>query len=445
MSDYSISEIRKNDRYAVSQMDALLKEEGIRRDGNLDYSCGLYDEDYELVGTGSCFGNTLRCLAVSHAHQGEGLMNEIVTHLINVQFARGNTHLFVYTKCSSAKFFADLGFREIVRIEDQVVFMENSWSGFDSYLKKLKDETARQISAMPGPDSGSAPAAEGTAAAGTETAAVVMNANPFTLGHRYLVEKAASENRLLHLFIVSEDASLVPFSVRKQLVMEGTAGLKNIVYHDSGPYIISSATFPSYFQKDSDAVIESHARLDIDIFSRIAAALGITRRYVGEEPFSVVTSAYNRIMGEVLPQHNVALERIRRCRDQRLHCPHRDQGGKLASAGDPGAGEHPPLLPERRGRRSQGKDPRRGKRGALLKFPPYHSGKQRGLPHHKNFFCDCGSPFWGLDPTSGPCPGVLRTPYSRRGASAWSGAGRCPRPEKRLPPAFPGPKTPHRR
>ncbi|MBR3007516.1 MAG: [Stomatobaculum sp.] len=307
MSDYSISEIRKNDRYAVSQMDSLLKEEGIRRDENLDYSCGLYDEDYELVGTGSCFGNTLRCLAVSHAHQGEGLMNEIVTHLINVQFARGNTHLFVYTKCSSAKFFADLGFREIVRIEDQVVFMENSWSGFDSYLKKLKEETARQTSSMPGPDSGSAPAAEGTAAAGTETAAVVMNANPFTLGHRYLVEKAALENRLLHLFIVSEDASLVPFSVRKQLVMEGTADLKNIVYHDSGPYIISSATFPSYFQKDSDAVIESHARLDIDIFSRIAAALGITRRYVGEEPFSVVTSAYNRIMGEVLPQHGVEL------------------------------------------------------------------------------------------------------------------------------------------
>ena len=149
MSDYSISEIRKNDRYAVSQMDALLKEEGIRRDGNLDYSCGLYDEDYELVGTGSCFGNTLRCLAVSHAHQGEGLMNEIVTHLINVQFARGNTHLFVYTKCSSAKFFADLGFREIVRIEDQVVFMENSWSGFDSYLKKLKEETDRQTASFP--------------------------------------------------------------------------------------------------------------------------------------------------------------------------------------------------------------------------------------------------------------------------------------------------------
>ena len=58
-----------------------------------------------------------------------------------------------------------------------------------------------------------------------------MNANPFTLGHQYLVEKAAAENDLLHLFIVSEDASLVPFKIRKQLVMKGTAHLKNICYH----------------------------------------------------------------------------------------------------------------------------------------------------------------------------------------------------------------------
>ena len=72
-----------------------------------------------------------------------------------------------------------------------------------------------------------------------------MNANPFTLGHQYLVETAAASCDLLHLFIVSEDSSLVPFSVRKKLVMEGTAHLKNICYHESGPYIISSATFPS--------------------------------------------------------------------------------------------------------------------------------------------------------------------------------------------------------
>ena len=132
-----------------------------------------------------------------------------------------------------------------------------------------------------------------------------MNANPFTLGHQYLVEKAAAENDLLHLFIVSEDASLVPFKIRKQLVMKGTAHLKNICYHDSGPYIISNTTFPSYFQKDENAVIESHAMLDLTVFTQIAKVLGITRRYVGEEPTSLVTGIYNRIMSEKLPEQGI--------------------------------------------------------------------------------------------------------------------------------------------
>lgn len=108
-----------------------------------------------------------------------------------------------------------------------------------------------------------------------------MNANPFTLGHRYLVEQACKENDWLHLFMVSEDASYFPYAVRKRLIKEGTADLKNIIYHDSGPYIISSATFPSYFQKDDLAVIESHANLDLAIFVKIAERLGIKARYVG--------------------------------------------------------------------------------------------------------------------------------------------------------------------
>ena len=141
MSEYFISPIDPRDRRAQAEMDELLRQEGIRRDANLDYSCGLYTEDYEMAGTGSCFGSTMRCLAVRKDFQGEGLMNQIVSHLSDVQFARGNTHLFVYTKCSSAKFFADLGFFEIARAEDQAVFMENRRNGFASYLEKLVPPT----------------------------------------------------------------------------------------------------------------------------------------------------------------------------------------------------------------------------------------------------------------------------------------------------------------
>ena len=303
MSEYAISQIYPSDRRANTQINELLLAEGIRRDANLDYTCGMYDEEMNIIATGSCFGNTLRCMAVSSAHQGEGLMNQIVTHLISVQFERGNTHLFLYTKCNSAKFFGDLGFYEIARIDGQIVFMENRKTGFTSYLEKLKKETEQSevFQRFSCNDS-----------AKTKIAALVMNANPFTLGHQYLVEKAASENDILHLFIVSEDQSLVPFSVRKKLVLEGTAHLKNIIYHESGPYIISNATFPSYFQKDADAVMESHANLDLTIFVRIAQALGINYRYVGEEPNSQVTGIYNEIMAKKLPENQIACKIIPR-------------------------------------------------------------------------------------------------------------------------------------
>ena len=92
---YGISPISSTDRRGNRQVDELLKAAGIRRDGNLDYTCGMFDEDFNLVATGSCFGPTLRCLAVDQAHQGEGLMAKVVTHLTEVQCRRGHLHLFL--------------------------------------------------------------------------------------------------------------------------------------------------------------------------------------------------------------------------------------------------------------------------------------------------------------------------------------------------------------
>jgi len=281
MSD-TLTAISPRDTRAQKQVDALLEQEGIRRDGNLDYTCGLFDEDWNLAATGSCFGSTIRCLAVSHDRQGEGLLNQIVTHLMEVQAQRGNTHLFLYTKPQSAKFFGDLGFYEVARVEGSLVFMENRRRGFLDYCAALA-KTRREGS----------------------SAAIVMNANPFTLGHLHLVEKAAAENDSLHLFVLSEETGPIPFAVRRRLVREGAAHLPNVVCHDSGPYIISGATFPSYFLKDEDTVIRTHAALDLEVFGKIAPCLNITRRYVGEEKASRVTALYNREMTARLPELGV--------------------------------------------------------------------------------------------------------------------------------------------
>ena len=108
----------------------------------------------------------------------------------------------------------------------------------------------------------------------------------------------------------------------KEYSAEGVRHLPNVVLHDSGPYIISNATFPSYFLKDETAVIEGHARLDLAVFTKIAAVLNVTARYVGEEPASQVTGLYNQIMKEQLPKAGI-------------HCiivPRKQAGGKAISA-----------------------------------------------------------------------------------------------------------------
>lgn len=295
-----ITEIKPNDLYSQNKMDALLAQEGLRRDKNLDYSCGIFDDDYNLMATGSCFKNTIRCTAVSSGHQGEGLLNQIMSHLMTVQAERGNSHVFVYTKPGSAAFFSDIGFYEIARTES-VVFMENRRGGLGDWIAGQKEETVFDKDAI---------------------AAIVMNANPFTKGHRHLVEKAAQESGLVHIFVLSEEAGPIPFRVRFELVRAGISDLENVICHGSGNYIISSATFPGYFLEDEDEAVRAQAELDVAVFSLIAKELGITARYAGDEPYSHTTAIYNEIMKEHLPDAGIEF----------IEVPRLDAGDQCKSA-----------------------------------------------------------------------------------------------------------------
>jgi [citrate (pro-3S)-lyase] ligase len=110
---------------------------------------------------------------------------------------------------------------------------------------------------------------------GEKVGAIVMNANPFTLGHRHLVEQAAQQCDVLHLFVVREDASFFPFSARLEMVRAGVAHLPNVIVHEGSQYIISRATFPAYFLKDTGKVQQAWSEIDVLIFrDHIAPALG---------------------------------------------------------------------------------------------------------------------------------------------------------------------------
>jgi [citrate (pro-3S)-lyase] ligase len=146
-----------------------------------------------------------------------------------------------------------------------------------------------------------------------EKACIVMNANPFTLGHRFLIEEAAKENAEVLVLIVSEDQSDFPFEVRLKLVREGVVDLKNVTVIETGPYLVSQATFPTYFMKDLNQVSSIQTKLDCDIFLKYyKEAYHITKRYVGTEPSCQVTNTYNEKMFSLLPLGGVEMVLIDR-------------------------------------------------------------------------------------------------------------------------------------
>ncbi|NDL66834.1 [citrate (pro-3S)-lyase] ligase [Clostridiales bacterium F-3ap] len=268
----------------------FLDGQGIGFEEDVEYTMVL-EEGEKVVGTGSLNRNVLKCIAVDGEHRSMGLMNRIVGHLIQEAYQRGETHLFVYTKPSNEVLFTQLGFHKIISLHDEVLLLENSGDGFSDYLKALG----------------------GCKVEGERIASIVVNCNPFTKGHRHLIEKAAVENDWLHVFVVWEGKSLFPSDVRHALVEEGTKDIRNVTVHRGKDYIISAATFPSYFLKEGQDAVEIHGKLDLCLFAAfIAPALGITRRYVGEEPYCPVTKKYNEIMKEILPAYGIEVCEIPR-------------------------------------------------------------------------------------------------------------------------------------
>jgi [citrate (pro-3S)-lyase] ligase len=155
--------------------------------------------------------------------------------------------------------------------------------------------------------------------------AVVLNGNPFTRGHQYLVETAAAQVETLYLFIVREDRSAFPFSVRFRLADEATRHLPNVVLLDTSRYAVSAGTFPSYFLRQNDEKARLQMEVDVRLFAaHLAPAFAVTKRFVGHEPFCDTTAGYNRTMADVLPQYGIGLVEVERAAT----------GGRFISATD---------------------------------------------------------------------------------------------------------------
>lgn len=267
---------------------SLLDKAGLEADEQVQNTVLIWDNG-ELIATGSRQDNILKCIAVDDAHQGEGLTATLLTHLRQDAFNRGYNHLFLYTKPKNMAMFSSLFFYPVAQTE-QVLLMENKQNGIGAFLDTLP-----------------------TASESGVIGAAVMNCNPFTKGHRYLIETAAKECDHLYIFVLSEDKSEFSAADRIEMVKLGTADLNNVTVLPTGPYLISSATFPTYFLKERESAQQVHCLLDIDIFCKyFVQKFGITRRYVGTEPLSPMTAQYNDALQQNLPARGIELRQIPR-------------------------------------------------------------------------------------------------------------------------------------
>lgn len=272
----------------LAQWNALLEKTGLHGEPDCDTTVLLYDDE-TLAATGSRQGNLLKYIAVDPAHQGEDLTARVLTALRQDAMEAGLRHLFLYTKPQNERMFSSLFFYPIAQT-GQVLLMENRKDGIKEFLSRC-------------------PADEGKGTVG----AAVMNCNPFTLGHQYLVETAAKQCDRLYIFVLSEDKSRFSAADRLEMVRLGTAHLPNVTVLPTGPYLISSATFPTYFLKDREQAGEIQCLLDIEIFSKYYAPhFGITRRFVGTEPLSPMTGQYNEALKAHLPERGIAVTEIPR-------------------------------------------------------------------------------------------------------------------------------------
>ncbi len=295
-NNYDIVEMPLSVKRNRSIVENFLAKSDLRLD-NMDYYAAVVDrESYAMLAGGGFKDDIIKCIAVDDSLRGTGMSQQLISHLMSQMNAQGHNSVKVFTKPGNIDIFESLGFKTLGE-SSKAILLENGLDGLSSYvsyLNGLKREGKNGI--------------------------IVMNANPFTLGHQYLVEQAAAQVDNLYVIVVAEDKSLFSSDERQAMVTAGCAHLKNVTVCRGSSYIISAVTFPSYFIKQASDAALAQIELDLDITAKhIAPALGAKVRFVGSEPGDELTRDYNQAMKTMLPQRGIEVVELPRLERDGTH------------------------------------------------------------------------------------------------------------------------------
>ena len=283
------------------QIEMFLQTNGLRYD-DVDYYAAIVDESSdEMIAGGGLKGSVIKCVAVADGHKGEAVANVIVSHLIAKANAEGCQCVKLYTKPDNRQLFESLSFRLIAE-SPNAILMETGVGGIEKYSEELrvKSEELRVKSEELKNDESVVSNAR------KPIGVIVMNANPFTLGHRFLVEQSSELVERLYVVVVREDCSMFSYNERKAMVSQGVRDIGNVVVVDGSDYAVSAATFPTYFLKQLSDATDTQIILDLDLYRRrIAPVLGATIRFFGSEPTDPLTRRYNELMHQQLGEEHV--------------------------------------------------------------------------------------------------------------------------------------------
>lgn len=292
MFDLRLQTINLKNEYEKDEVYKFLEKFELTLDRDVDYTIVMRDLDNNIQATCSKAKNVFKCFAVSEDIRGENVTSSLISNLIDKLFEEGIFHSFIFTKPDKVKIFTSLNFKLIFEVKDAALL---EYGIYD--INKSLDDMALKY----GID------------AATPKGALVMNCNPFTEGHRYLIEQASRTCEQVLVFIVEEDKSLFSFKYRYSIVKEAVKDLNNVIVIPGGEYIISSATFPSYFIRQEDEKLKAYESIDCGIFGKyFCSKFNIIKRFVGHEPYCDVTNTYNQTLKETMPKYQVELIEIER-------------------------------------------------------------------------------------------------------------------------------------
>lgn len=274
---------------------SFLEKNDLLYDNLITKSFYISDDD-KVVGTVSIYNNVIKCFAVDKNYREENYGSALISFIINYFYQNNINNYLVFTKLEYASLFMALNFHEITRTQ-KVILLESGSYLINDYINDLKKKIGYHFSIDISKDN--------------DIACLVLNANPITIGHMELIEKASKEHNYVLIFILEEDLSYFSYKERLSLVTISTLYLHNVLVVPSSEYIISSATFPNYFLKNEDIKNDEWSIIDAKIFKDyFIDKLNIKCRYVGTEK-SVYMARYNNILKEVLGDKLIEVDRFK--------------------------------------------------------------------------------------------------------------------------------------